>query len=76
MGLDWNSDGTQLITAINGSEAAKVYSASTAYDSQSTLTLLGTIDLDDSRIGITDVRDVFASNDSNNPYVYFFGRDA
>ena len=76
MGLDWNSDGTQLITVIYGNEEAKVYSVATAYDSQSTLTLLGTIDLDDSRIGITDVRDVFASNDSNNPYVYFFGRDA
>ena len=82
MGLDWNSDGTQLITVIqdgSGNDSSKVYSVASAYDSTSSKTLLGTIDLDDTRIGMTDVRDVFASNFSdaaNNPYIFFFGRDA
>jgi len=82
VGLDWNSDGTQLITVIqdgSGNDSSKVYSVASAYDSTSSKTLLGTIDLDDTRIGMTDVRDVFASNFSdaaNNPYIFFFGRTA
>lgn len=81
-GLDWTSDGKQLVVVRgDGYDEAHVFSSNTAWNivdgsNNDSLTQIGNaVQLYNSRIGQTDVWDVCLSNDPSNPYLFTLGGD-
>ena len=81
-GLDWTSDGKQLVVVRGDStyDEAWVFSSNTDWNivdgsNNDSLTQIGVVDLYNSRINQDDVWDVCLSNDSSNPYIFTLGGD-